>query len=87
MRRIKRRSAEKSIAVIIDGKDEKWYLETIKEHYPNMAMKKATIKPDLPQKKKRRGTVCFGTTETCYGIHSGYPHLGHGQHHQGSSGI
>ena len=51
MRRIKRRSAEKSIAVIIDGKDEKWYLETIKEHYPNMAMKKATIKPDLPQKK------------------------------------
>lgn len=51
MRRIKRRSAEKSIAVIIDGKDEKWYLETIKEHYPNVAMKKATIKPDLPQKK------------------------------------
>lgn len=51
MRSIKRRSAEKSIAVIIDGKDEKWYLETIKEHYPNMAMKKATIKPDLPQKK------------------------------------
>ena len=51
MRRIKRRSTEKSIAVIIDGKDEKWYLETIKEHYPNMAMKKATIKPDLPQKK------------------------------------
>ncbi len=51
MRRIKRRSAEKTIAVIIDGKDEKWYLETIKEHYPNMAMKKATIKPDLPQKK------------------------------------
>lgn len=40
MRSIKRRSAEKSIAVIIDGKDEKWYLETIKEHYPNMAMKK-----------------------------------------------
>lgn len=51
MRRIKRRSAEKSIAVIIDGKDEKWYLETIKEHYPNVAMKKTTIKPDLPQKK------------------------------------
>lgn len=51
MRKINRRSAEKSIAVIIDGKDEKWYLETVKEHYPNMAMKKATIKPDLPQKK------------------------------------
>ena len=40
-----------SITVIIDGKDEKWYLETIKEHYPNMTMKKATIKPDLSQKK------------------------------------
>lgn len=51
MRKINRRSAEKSIAVIIDGKDEKWYLETVKEHYPNVAMKKATIKPDLPQKK------------------------------------
>ena len=25
--------------------------DQIKEHYPNMAMKKATIKPDLPQKK------------------------------------
>lgn len=51
MRKINRRSAEKSIAVIIDGKDEKWYLETVKEHYPNADMKKATIKPDLPQKK------------------------------------
>lgn len=51
MRKINPRSSEKSITVIIDGKDEKWYLETIKEHYPNMAMKKATIKPDLPQKK------------------------------------
>ncbi len=40
MRKINRRSAEKSIAVIIDGKDEKWYLETVKEHYPNVAMKK-----------------------------------------------
>lgn len=51
MRKINRRSSEKSITVIIDGKDEKWYLETIKEHYPNVTMKKATIKPDLPQKK------------------------------------
>lgn len=51
MRKINRRSAEKSIAVIIDGKDEKWYLETVKEHYPNADMKKSTIKPDLPQKK------------------------------------
>ena len=26
-------------------------METVKEHYPNADMKKATIKPDLPQKK------------------------------------
>ena len=51
MRKINPRLSEKAIAVIIDGKDEKWYLETVKEHYPNAAMKKATIKPDLPQKK------------------------------------
>lgn len=81
MRKINRRSAEKSIAVIIDGKDEKWYLETVKEHYPNVAMKKATIKPDLPQKKERRGAVRFGTTKTCDGILSSHSHFGHGQHH------
>ena len=66
MRRIKRRSAEKSIAVIIDGKDEKIVPGNDKGHYPNMAMKKATIKPDLPRKSVE-GTVCFGRTETCYG--------------------
>lgn len=53
-RKIVRRKLNNTIAIIVDGKDEKWYVETIKKHYQNQcpAIKGVKIEPDLPQEKK-----------------------------------
>lgn len=43
-----------SVAIIVDGKDEEWYLSKAKAHYQRQcpALRRISIKPDLPQKKK-----------------------------------
>ncbi|MDE6538192.1 MAG: RloB family protein [Muribaculaceae bacterium] len=40
-----------SIAVIIDGKDEKWYIEQLREFYSKEKITKIKISPELPEKK------------------------------------
>jgi len=46
------RPSKESIAVVVDGQTEKWYIEKVKAHYPCDALKFIRIKPELPQKKK-----------------------------------
>ncbi|MBD5237134.1 MAG: RloB domain-containing protein [Bacteroidales bacterium] len=40
-----------SIAVIIDGKDEKWYIEQLREFYSKEKITKIKISPEFPEKK------------------------------------
>lgn len=42
----------KSIAVIVDGPDEKWYLELVRKHYDCPGLKAAKLAPNLPTHKK-----------------------------------
>ena len=49
-RQTKQRKFDNSIAVIADGKTEKWYLEKVKIHYPCEVLKTIRIEPQLPQK-------------------------------------
>lgn len=51
-RQSKRLVLQNSIALIVDGKDEKWYIEEVKRRYPCSKFKKMKIKPDLAAKKK-----------------------------------
>ena len=48
----KKRSAKTAVAIIVDGKDEKWYINKVKSHYPCKAIKSIKIKPELPERKK-----------------------------------
>lgn len=51
-RRINNIKTNDSIALVVDGKDEKWYMEKVKEHYTCSKLKNTKIKPELPSKKK-----------------------------------
>lgn len=51
-RECKKRKAHTAIAIIVDGQDEKWYVNKVKEHYPCNALKTIKIKPELPERKK-----------------------------------
>lgn len=51
-RESKQRKAKESIALVVDGKDEKWYFERVKAHYPCNVLKTTKIKPELPERKK-----------------------------------
>lgn len=46
------RKSKISIALVVDGKDEKWYMAKVKEHYPCAALSTVKIKPELPTHKK-----------------------------------
>lgn len=46
------RKSNPSIVVIVDGKDEKWYIQKVKEHYPSAVLRQVRIVPELAQKKK-----------------------------------
>ena len=48
----KNRKSNVSIALVVDGKDEKWYMAKVKEHYPCAALSSVKIKPELPSHKK-----------------------------------
>lgn len=48
----KTQNARFAIAVIVDGQDEKWYIEKVKDHYPNTVLRSIQIKPELADKKK-----------------------------------
>ncbi len=40
-----------SIAIIVDGKDEKWYIEKVRQNYRCGKLRTISIKPELPTKK------------------------------------
>lgn len=46
------RPVNKTIVIIVDGEDEKWYLEKVREHYKPAVLKKVRIVPELATKKK-----------------------------------
>ncbi len=50
-RQLQRKKLINTMAVIVDGKDEKWYLEKVKKHYPCDKLREIRIEPNLPQKK------------------------------------
>lgn len=52
MRKINPRSFRHTIVVIVDGEDEKWYVEKLKEHYPCSALRTVGVKPEFPDKKQ-----------------------------------
>lgn len=39
------------IAIIVDGEDEEWYINKVKECYPCEKLKQIKVKPELPTKK------------------------------------
>lgn len=48
----KNKQAHAAIALVVDGKDEKWYTNRVKDHYSCNALKGIKIKPELPDQKK-----------------------------------
>ncbi|MBR4265939.1 MAG: RloB domain-containing protein [Bacteroidales bacterium] len=48
----KKRESKKSYALIVDGKDEWWYMAKVKEHYPCTELKNVKLKPELPSRKQ-----------------------------------
>lgn len=51
MRRLNKQNARHNIAVIVDGQDEKWYIEQVKKNYLCGKSRQAKILPNLPEKK------------------------------------
>lgn len=51
-RQIKNRLPKKSIAVVVDGKDEKIYVYKAKEHSTNELLKRSKVKPEISDRKK-----------------------------------
>ena len=49
---LKQKKAHTAVAIIVDGQDEKWYVNKVKEHYPCDALKTIRVKPELPERKK-----------------------------------
>lgn len=58
-RTLKKRTARLSVAVIVDGEDEKWYVEKVKAHYPCPKLNQVKVKPELPYKKKVQELFLF----------------------------
>ncbi len=46
------RQVNKTILLLVDGQDEKWYLEKVREHYKPEILRKIKILPELATKKK-----------------------------------
>lgn len=51
-RNVTPRKSNPSAVVIVDGKDEKWYIQKVKEHYKPNVLRQVKIVPELAQKKK-----------------------------------
>ena len=65
----KQRKLNNTIAVIADGKTEKWYLDSVKAHYSCEALKNTRIEPQLPQKKQINELVDIAKSK----VQEGYP--------------
>ena len=49
---LRKRRSPAAIAIIVDGKDEKWYIGKVRQHYPCDKIRKIKIEPNLPSAKK-----------------------------------
>lgn len=49
---LRKRRSPAAIAIIVDGKDEKWYIEKVRQHYSCDKIRKIKIEPNLPSAKK-----------------------------------
>ena len=47
------------IAIIVDGKDEEWYINKVKECYPCEKLKQIKVKPELPTQKNEEDLFKF----------------------------
>lgn len=65
----KQRKLNNTIAVIADGKTEKWYLDSVKAHYSCEVLKNTRIEPQLPQKKQINELVDIAKSK----VQEGYP--------------
>lgn len=70
-RKCKTRKSNSAIAIIVDGQDEKWYVNKVKENYPCEALKPIKIKPELPQKKKVQKLFDFAKSK----LEEGYTYV------------
>lgn len=53
----------KVIALIVDGKDEQWYMDRVRQYYHDGKFKPLRIEPDLPQKKSIRELLDLAHTK------------------------
>lgn len=67
----KLRKPKESIAIIVDGKDEKWYVGKVKSHYPCDTLKTIKIKPELPERKKIKELFDFARNK----LNEGYTYV------------
>ena len=63
------RPINKTVVVIVDGEDEKWYLEKVREHYKPNVLKKVKIIPELATKKKVKDLVEEARQKVLDGCH------------------
>lgn len=47
------------IAIIMDGKDERWYIDKVKECYPCKKLRQVKVKPELPTQKNEEDLFKF----------------------------
>lgn len=66
-----KRESNITISIIVDGKDEKWYVEKVKENYPCPNLKSIKIDPQLPQRKKINELFDLAETK----VKEGYNHV------------
>ena len=64
------RPSHNAVALIVDGKDEKWYIDKVKDHYPCEALKTIKVKPELPVRKKVQELFDFAKTKLSEGYTS-----------------
>lgn len=63
------RPINKTVVVIVDGEDEKWYLEKVREHYKPNVFKRVKIVPELAVKKKVKDLVEEARQKVLDGCH------------------
>lgn len=62
-----RQKIRQVIALIVDGKDEQWYMEKVRQFYQDGRFKSLRIEPDLPQKKSIRELLEMAHTKVVDG--------------------
>lgn len=70
-RKCKQKQLKDAIALVVDGQDEKWYIDKVKDHYPCDALKSIRVKPELPVRKKVQELFDFAENK----LNEGYSYV------------